>query len=77
MKKLPVFEPFPVLKASATRLTVLILFSSVDCAKTLVKSNIGYATTNNNNPANAKVKELELRPKLEGIAYFFPLALII
>jgi hypothetical protein len=53
------------------------LFSSVGCAKTLVKSNIGYATTNNNNPTNAKVKELELRPKLEGIAYFFPLALII
>jgi hypothetical protein len=66
-----------VLKASATRLTELILFSSVDCAMTLVKSNIGYATTNDNNPTNAKVKELELRQKPEGITHFFSLALII
>jgi hypothetical protein len=51
---------FPVLKASATCLTVLIIFSSVDCAKTLVKSKLGYAPTYNNNPTNAKVKELEL-----------------
>jgi hypothetical protein len=66
-----------VLKASVTRLTALILFSSADCAKTSVKSNIGYAITNNNNPTNAKVKEVELRQKPEGITYFFPLALTI
>jgi hypothetical protein len=53
------------------------LFSSADCAKTSVKSNIGYAITNNNNPTNAKVKEVELRQKPEGITYFFPLALTI